>query len=254
MFNANKIINNYVYVHNLSFDGVFILEMLTLNKETYIFKSFIHNSEIYSINIKKKNKKCEIIFKCSYKILPLSLKKIAIGFNLNEKTIFPYNFISKETLFYIGKIPEAKFFNNNDEYHIFKNMKKEINVKKETIEYCFNDVKITSEFLKILFKLVIAQKIQLKNIYSAPSLSLKIFSQNFNNNKLSFNLSKLSKIFIRPAYFGGRCEVYGNPDKNEKIYHFDFSGMYSQCMRQKYCFGKNKIIDNNINIEKPGFY
>lgn len=59
---------------------------------------------------------------------------------------------------------------------------------------------------------------------------------------------------VRPAYYGGRCEVYGNPYEDEKIFHFDFSGMYGLCMQEKFPHGKYKIIENDFNLEIPGFY
>jgi hypothetical protein len=126
--------------------------------------------------------------------------------------------------------------------------------KKYTIEYCTRDVKITLLFIKILKKMLKDLNININNTYSAPSLSLKIFIKKFNNDKLAFRHNFLLDKFTRSAYYGGVCLVYGNPRKNEKIFHYDFSGMYGQCMREKFVFGDYKINANPTEINKPGYY
>jgi hypothetical protein len=59
---------------------------------------------------------------------------------------------------------------------------------------------------------------------------------------------------IRPAYYGGTCEVYGNPEEGDFIVHYDFTGMYGQCMLEKFPYGKHTIKEANFNIDEPGFY
>ena len=60
---------------------------------------------------------------------------------------------------------------------------------------------------------------------------------------------------LRPYYFGGRCEIFGNPTKGKKILHFDFRGMYGECMKGLVPSGKQTISTSNLNYrEVPGFY
>jgi DNA polymerase family B len=99
----------YYYVHNLNFDGILILASLT-KQNKYIFSMFSRELNIYEVRIEDKTK--IIIFKCSYKILPLSLKKISEGFDLPSKMPFPYNFITEEKINFIGKTPDKLFFNS----------------------------------------------------------------------------------------------------------------------------------------------
>jgi hypothetical protein len=134
------------------------------------------------------------------------------------------------------------------------NHKSPFNFKEYAIFYCNRDVLITKEFMKIIYNIIKTFDIDIKNVYSAPSLSLKIFDKKFNKNRIKLAYNTFLDNIIRPAYFGGKCEVYGNPKKDEYIFHFDFSGMYGQCMMEKYGFGKYKIIENDFNIEKPGYY
>jgi hypothetical protein len=89
------------YTHNLNFDGMIILN--EISKSKIIFKLIHNKTNIYAIDIMYLNKK--IRFRCSYKLLPISLKKIGIIEKFN-KTTFPYKFVNRLTLEYIGKIPD----------------------------------------------------------------------------------------------------------------------------------------------------
>lgn len=206
---------------------------------------------IYSIKIFFNNK--TIILKCSYKLLPLSLNKIATGFKIIEKKIFPYKFAKYENLNYIGEIPNIKYFNNDDEYYFFLKNNIKFNFKQYSINYCHNDVYITKTFISILYSMVKEFKFSLDKIYSASSLSFNIYKKHFNIKKIKFSYNVLENKLVRPSYYGGRCEIYGNPIDNEYLYHYDFSGMYGLCMNQKFCYGKYKI-NKAVDINKAGFY
>ena len=108
------------FIHNLKFDGTLIID--SLSKSTcFKFECLIENRNIYVITIFFNNKK--LIFRCSYKILPLSLETIASGFALPSKIDFPYFFINKKTLFWKKFIP-IKFFKTENGflfYNRFKN-------------------------------------------------------------------------------------------------------------------------------------
>lgn len=248
---TEKLCNNtLIYIHNLDFDGLLILSALSKNNK-YKFKAFIKDLKIYDITIFFFNKK--IHFRCSYKILPTSLKNISESFNLPSKMPFPYKFASNQNLNYIGKVPLINFFNCNND---FKKMQNIIifNFKEYSIEYCYRDVEITSKFMTIIKLLLIKLKISLLSIFSGPSLALKIFSNSFNKFNISLRHNYLLDKFVRNAYYGGRCEIYGNPKPSNFIFHFDFSGMYAQCMKEKFVFGKYSITTNNISLDEPGFY
>lgn len=239
-----------IFVHNINFDGFLIIECLS--KLNIFFEIFSKGLNLYLIIIKHFSK--EIHIKCSYKILPLSLEKISIIFNIGKKMIFPYTFVNENNLYYIGPIPNLKFFNNTEDYHILKQDIKIFNLKEYTITYCKNDVIITTLFIENLSKIVKEFSIDLKSVFSAPSLSLKIFIKKFNKNKIKLKNNTLIDKIIRKSYFGGRCEVYGNSTKTEFIYHFDFTGMYAQCMKQHFPIGNYTFLPNPTNFNKPGFY
>ncbi len=247
--NTKKQENNVIYVHNLNFDGFLIIESISTLEE-YEIKSIIRDINIYSIKIIKNEKILE--FKCSYKILPISLKKIAEDFKLLKKMIFPYKFSIIDNLNYIGEIPDKSFFNDDISYKEFSKIKK-FNFKKYSISYCKRDAHITKKFIEIVINMVKCFNIDFSKINSSPSLSLKIYDKNFNKSKISLNISNILDNTIRKSYFGGRCEVFGNSYEGENIYHYDFSGMYAQCMKEKYPYGNYNII-NTKTINGPGFY
>ena len=242
------------YVHNLNFDGTFILKSLSENQIKFNChlkeKNIYHISFVYLEN--------EIDIKCSYKLFPISLKNYSIFSNNNKKTIFPYLFSSVKNLLYNGPVPEAKYFKNIDERNEYIEINGDIfDFKLKSIEYCFNDVFITKdliisilncmsdEYIKIFFK-----------SFSAPSFSYKIFFKNFNKYNITKKLKLEDYTFIKNSFFGGRCEVFGNKKDSEFINFFDFSGMYGQCMLQEFPVGEGTYYTNPKSeyYNKVGFH
>lgn len=75
-------------------------------------------------------------------MLPSSLNKLAKSFYVEDKTIFPYNFVSKENIEnnYSGQVPALKYFDNLtlEEYNLYNsqfNNSKPWNLRVETIKY-----------------------------------------------------------------------------------------------------------------------
>jgi hypothetical protein len=92
------------FIHNLNFDGIIIINFISLNNIKYEMIS--DKTNLYSIKIYYCGK--IIIFKCSYKIIPESLRKLGVIENF-RKTYFPYRFVNESTLNYIGFLPEKEF-------------------------------------------------------------------------------------------------------------------------------------------------
>lgn len=237
LFEEKKLRETF-YVHNLTFDGILIIENL---RKKIKFNAVLFKSSLYELNIWSKNFKVK--FKCSLKLFPLPLKKIGKLLDKNyEKLEFPHSFVNKNNFNkYVGDHPVLKEIKN-------------WNLKEECVEYCIRDCKIVREMLRIIFK----EKYLNENMKarSISSLSLEVFKEHFNNLNLETKLDKKYDKIVREAYFGGRCEIFGNVKEGEKIFHFDFTGMYSEIMREEFCFGKIKIV-KEVRIEKKieeGFY
>jgi len=229
-----------IYVHNLTFDGLLIIESITKKKkikfDAVLFRSSIYELEIWTNKFKVK-------LKCSLKLFPLPLKKIGklIGIEY-EKIEFPHDFVNENNYNnFIGIHPKDKNIIN-------------WNLKESCIEYCIRDCNIVKKMLeKIYEEKLIKEELKSRSI---SGLSLEVFKNKFNYKNLETKLNKKYDKIIREAYFGGRCEVFGNAKKEEMIFHFDFTGMYSEIMKEEFWFGKIKI-DENIKEEKikePGFY
>ena len=235
----------------MNFDGAIILSYLS-RTDSYQYKTFLRSMSFYKIEIIFKNK--TISFLCSYKLLPLSLSKISLSFTDLKKMPFPYNFAKIENLFYCGPVPDLFYWNNKSDYTEYSLLNKDFDFKKYSLEYCINDVKITHLFLEKLNKILFVFGVDVSTVYSGPSLSLKIFLKCFNEKRVSFSNSKLYDKIARKAYYGGRCEVYANPYDDDFVFHYDFTGMYAQCMQEKVGFGKYSIKNCGFNIDIPGFY
>lgn len=238
------------FIHNINFDGMILMD--SIFKNNLSFNWVIKDTNIYMIELKY----LEIFFefKCSYKFLPISLKKIEI--NEHKKTIFPYSFVNKNNLNYIGITPNKEYYNHDvsdSEYNEIKN--NVFNLKNETIKYCENDVKITLYLINSLINVMDKRYLRIFNkTYSSPSLSYKIFNKYWNNFKINEKILKEEDIYVRKSYFGGRCEVFGNPKDDEIIHYFDFSGMYGQCMMEEFPIENGFFVNENLNYRNIGFH
>lgn len=256
IFNNMKYNNITIFIHNIEFDGRLFVENLSINN--FLIKMIIKNRTIYSMTIKKKNSHNKsILLKCSYKLFPISLKKAAIMLNIKEKMKYPYKFINENTLQHnnIIKFEESKM--DYEDYIIFINEYKKINsIKEYTKIYCENDVIITKKLIENMNKMISKYNINInkKKILSISSLSLNIFFNNFNNKNINLKYSENLDNLVRKSYYGGRCEVFGNAYDDEKVFHYDFPGMYSQCMKERFPIGEYYINYNVKDINKTGFY
>jgi DNA polymerase type B, organellar and viral len=69
------------------------------------------------------NNEYKIQFKDSYLLLLNSLMNLSKAFNVtNPKSLFPFFFVNKNNLNYIGEVPELKYFNkiSKREYQNYK--------------------------------------------------------------------------------------------------------------------------------------
>ena len=118
-----------------NFDIVFIYKVLKefnklKNEEFYKMSCIFRDNKILKLTIKvktnnKHKKYIKITLLDSFNILSNSLFNLAKDFKVKtQKGIFPYNFVNKNNLNYIGPTPDIKFYKNttleNYKQHIFK--------------------------------------------------------------------------------------------------------------------------------------
>jgi hypothetical protein len=124
-------------------------------------------------------------------MLPLSLRKLAKTFQVNiQKGYFPYRFVNKDNLDYIGMTPDISFFDIKNEDKLddneFLKIKMEIynnlisttwNLRSETIKYCIDDcVSLHQIIKKFNFLIFDSYKLNINNYPTLPSLAVEIYT------------------------------------------------------------------------------
>lgn len=255
----NKIVNVArdkvieMYIHNLNFDGIILVDAISKKYVSYQIVSDKTNIYLLKINYCGKT----ILFKCSYKIIPMSLQALG-DFEKFPKKSFPYKFVNKLNLNYIGKTPPLKYWESSKEFEDFinktDNRNFDFNLKEVATDYCLNDARLTRRILMNIFTIIdqVGKSIRKKSL-SASSISHKFFFEKYNKKNIEESLPFNIDSYVRPSYFGGRCEVFGNIQEFEHIKYYDFPGMYGQCMLEKFHFGKCKFVEPR-EVKEPGFY
>ncbi len=236
------------YVHNLTFEIIVFLKDMIKSKVK--FKIISTNKTIYSADIWYKNKRIKL--RCSYRLTLLPLKTLAEMAEMDEKGIFPYNILTKNIKKEI--IIEKDMFNNIEEYLNFKEKwGNVVNIYKVLEDYCKNDAIITKKAIIKYWKII--EETGLKNngkILTAAKLSIENYFKNnfFIKRKIQLKYDRIA----RESYFGGRTEVFGNLNDDEIALHYDWSGMYAQCMCEKVLGGNIYESDIIKDLDTPGFY
>ena len=191
-----------------------------------------------------------IEFKCTYKILRLSLK--ALGESIQKPKIpAPYSLFTMQTFLSDNlSVKESDFDLKEDYLNFIKQFGSHYSFKKFILEYCNHDINILlNTYPKILE--ILTKNLVVGNFYSASTLAFNIFIKNFNNFKIKFYHGGDDSIF-KNAFYGGRCEIFGNPTK-KFIQHFDFPGMYSLNMEGLFPIGDYTFVED-VKTIKCGFY
>ena len=234
----NKYNNFIFYVHNFSkFDVVFLYNVLLKANQVkgfdyYVLKPVLRDNNIIKLTVKIKvnnNSKnfIKITFLDSLNLLNNSLRKLALDFNVeHKKGLFPYNFVSKNNLNYIGNKPEKFFFNqiSDLEYDLIEN--KDWNLKLNCLTYLESDLRslldVMNEFSSKLF---INFNTQMTNALTITRLAFNIFFDSFYKIKQIPLINKSYLFnFIKEGYFGGITEVYIPHGQN--LVYIDVNSIY----------------------------
>jgi DNA polymerase type B, organellar and viral len=239
------------YMHNLGgFDAPFIIKSLTkFNEETkegytnpYIMdehKIITRDNNILRLVIKREidGKVRSLKIVDSLALLPGSLRSLSKDYEVDvHKGYFPYNFVNKDTLFYVGNTPDIKYYNNilKEDY---KELYKEVwSLKDECLIYLEKDLlslykvleKVNKEFF---FKF----NTQMTESLTIAGLASKLYLEKYyDSNKSPLPLILKNNIWkdIHSAYYGGRVEVYNPrfPTPSNKpgdvLYYYDINSLY----------------------------
>lgn len=234
--------NKICYIHNINFDGTLMIEYMMNNDLK--FTSIVVKTNIYMIKYQN------VEFRCSYKLLPQSLSTIGKKLFNKDKMPYPYGILSRD----VNTDVIESDFNTAEDYKRFSMETKIFDFRKYTTRYCENDVILTdmfvNEYWKTLGEIGILQD---KKMYSASSISINTFYSKYNDYKVPKSLERDTDNYLRKGYYGGRCEVFGNPIEGDMIFHFDYSGMYAQCMTEEYPVSLT-YCQGDIDLNHPGIY
>jgi hypothetical protein len=263
--------NLMVYAHNLSgFDGIFLMKhLLSFGK----VEPLLFNGRLMSIKIKLNNKLAGgkyygkvIIFKDSYLLLPLSLRKLCKAFNVvTSKGFFPF---LMNTINYIGELPQFKYWKgvSDLEYNglLSDYTNKLWSFKDEAIKYCKLDCKclydVLTKFNILIFK---EFKVNMTKSLTLPALAMRIFKTHFMPKDSIYQILGNIEQNIRDSYTGGAVDVYIPHNRVEsffskifnKLYYYDVNSLYPTIMaKTPMPVGKPIYFEGDIrNIDPQAF-
>ena len=232
--------NNFIfYTHNFGrFDCIFIFNVLKKANiikgfDYYNLKTTIRDETIIKLDIKIKKKtsnKSEFIkisIVDSLNLLNNSLDKLTKDFNVNiKKGIFPYNFVNKDNLNYVGNTPDMIYYNNLNLLEYNKICKEKWDLKQESLSYLEADLlshlSVMNEFSKTLYQ---EFNIQLTDSLTISRLALNIFLKRYlKDSKIPLINNYNIFNFIKSGYYGGITEVYKPFGRN--LIYIDVNSLY----------------------------
>jgi hypothetical protein len=257
LLKLNSYQNNIIYAHNLSsFDGIFILKyLMNHGKITPLY----FNSKLMQIELELpltegSSNPRKLIFRDSFLLLPLSLRKLCEAFSVEvSKSWFPFGL---NDLNYEGDFPDYKYWSGLDieTYNVLlaayidgtKNRKNfKWNFKDVSISYCERDCvslhQVISKFNDLIWE---EFKVNITKCITLPSLAMKIYKTHYMPKDTIYQLHGEVEQAIRCSYTGGAVDVYIPQNQvGEKLYYYDVNSLYPTIM-------------NNIGVPtgKPIFF
>ena len=252
-----------IYFHNGSkFDLNFILNEIGNHYETKIVgKRDMNILSILILNKRGSKIKLNINIYDSYLLLPASLDKLSIAFNIGESKFkyFPYNIINGANLHSVIPRPtEAIYYAPNtnpielSEY--LSTTDSNMCIKSDTITYLKSDINILYQIIsKYSLYIFNTYKSNITDSKTLSSLAFNIYRSNYlprvykrnNNLKICIMNSKYESE-IRAAYYGGESNVYR--PKSDLIYAYDINSAYPYVMRYNYYPVGKAVYTNRKNI------
>ena len=230
--------NKYVfYVHNFGrFDAIFLHKILldyNLNvesKDQYKLVPLYRDNKMIRLEVKKtiEKKVIKISFVDSLNILNDKLEKLCEDFCVGTtKGIFPYSFVNKDNLDYIGPTPNISYYNKNIKMDLYnENKVSNWSLRAETLKYLERDLisllEILEKFQEVLW---LDHNIELiGNLTISGLAKTKFMKYYLKDSKIPLiNTNNLFQ-FIYDSYYGGITEVYRPHGKN--LTYIDVNSLY----------------------------
>ena len=230
-----------IYAHNFSgFDGIFLMRhLLSYGK----VEPLLFNGRLMSIKVIVGTTKSEtkvIVFKDSYLLLPLSLRKLCVAFDVAvPKGHFPFLF---KNIFYTGIIPKFEYWTgiSFDTYEsiLNENKNKMWDFKQEAIKYCKLDCQTLHEIILKFNELIFNHfKIDAHKALTLPALAMRIYKTHYMPENTIYQLLGKAEFNIRESYTGGAVDVYIPHNRITeffrkvkalfiKLYYYDVNSLY----------------------------
>lgn len=205
--------NSIIYFHNFSdFDSMFILQgILDAGFDTP--KIIDRDGSIIEMKISRTINKKTFRFTIldSYLILPNTLRQLCLDFHLDpafSKSYFPYPFVTKDNLNYIGPVPASNFWLNTPSDFIPSSSSWSLQI--ECLHYLNNDI-ISLFLILTQFSHIVYDQCGL-NITKIKTISSLAFHNYLANHyQPSFNICIIKGQpykDIKQSYMGGLVDVY----------------------------------------------
>jgi len=261
----------YIYAHNLSgFDGIFIMKhLLEYGKiEPLLFNGKLITIKVL-INGNKKSENKTIIFKDSYLLLPLSLRKLCTAFKVEApKTFFPFLLTN---IYYSGVFPKFEYWTGIS-FSKFENLVSEYKNKmwsfeQEAIKYCKLDCQCLHVVLTKFNELIFNEfNININKPLTLPSLAMRIYKTHYMPENSLYQMLGRPEWNIRESYTGGAVDVYIPHNRIttflekviiffKKLYYYDVNSLYPFVMANNNMpIGKPIAFDGDIRNNDPNAY
>ena len=255
-----------IYAHNLSgFDGIFLLAHLIKNSNKLDIKPLVYNGKIISIEFITKDNKV-ILFKDSYLLLPISLRKLCSAFNIeNKKGYFPFKL---KDINYIGILPSNEYWNDitieNYKLLVEEYKDKVWNFKEEAIKYCQLDCISLYDLISSFNNLIFNEfNVNSNKCLTLPSLAMKIFKSKYMPKDSIYQLLGNIEKDIRSSYTGGAVDMYiphnifeaKDNINTDNLFYYDVNSLYPFVMNtMKMPIGKPIYFEGDIlKIDQEAF-
>ena len=224
--------NVHIYIHNLEFDARKIPEIF--DKKRIVWeKCFIINNKLATVSCKK------YTIHDSFKILPMSLKRLSEDFDVEHGKLDLWEEVEKT-------YP-----------HTYKDIVDYLDICDKDdplyLKYLGYDVKSLYEILEKIIEVAGLELSDFVKKISTASLSRHIFKKGYKGKEFKnpfgsksdyeilcqFNYKDHLEIeeFLRDSYCGGRTEVF-KIEMNKKGYHYDVNSLYPFVMLGEFPVGK----------------
>lgn len=173
----------------------------------------------------------------SYNILAHKLDDLCEAYSTTTtKGIFPYDFMTNNTLFYIGRKPKINYWNLDkrdsdyakrlEVYNLIPN--KNWDAQESTIKYLNDDlISLFEVMTKFNEEIYLKYDTQVTNNLTISGIAMDIYLRRYHQDCIPLINRKSIFNEIRESYYGGVSEVYRptNSD-NEVLYYYDVNSLY----------------------------